>query len=121
MFGSPRIVAIDDDRDHLVGLADSLNRRGVACLRIHFTGDPTEIEACPDVRIIFADLHLGMGSPSDHKANFSMIGGLLRKTIKPCGPYFIILWTQFPEQAEPFVIFSTDWAWTARSRSMCGL
>ena len=105
MLGSPRIIAIDDQPDHLQGLADCLNQQGIACLRIHFTGDPADVQVCPDVRIIFADLHLGMGSPSDHKSNFSMIGGLLRDTIKPSGPYFIILWTQFPEQAEALRTF----------------
>ncbi|WP_420635059.1 hypothetical protein [Candidatus Palauibacter sp.] len=100
MLGSPRVIAIDDNSEHLSGLTDGLNRRGVACLQIHFTGDPGGVVACPDVRIVFADLHLGLGNPSDHKANFSMIGGLLRDTIKPRGPYLIILWTRFPEQAE---------------------
>ena len=105
MLGSPRIIAIDDERDHLLGLADCLNQQGIACLRMHFTADPTDITVCPDVRIIFADLHLGMGSPSDHKSNFSMIGGLLRDTIQPSGPYFIILWTRFPEQAKELRVF----------------
>ncbi len=99
MFASPRVIAIDDNANHLTGLVNGLNRHGVACLQIHFTGDPTDIKPCPDVRVIFADLHLGTGAPSDHHANFSMIGGLLEDTIKPSGPYFIVLWTQFPDQA----------------------
>ena len=99
MLASPRIVAIDDVQEHLNGLADCLNRQGVSCLRVHFTGDPTRITACPDVRIVFADLHLGMGNPSDHMTNFGMIDGLLRDTIKPRGPFFIILWTEFDEEA----------------------
>ena len=98
MLGSPRIVAIDDDERHLAGLADCLNRRGVACLRIRFTGNPAGIVACPDVRIVFADLHLVTGNQSDQQM-FSTIGGLLRDTIKPRGPYFIILWTRYPERA----------------------
>ena len=105
MLASPRIVVIDDQPEHLLGLADCLNRRGFACLRVHFTGDPADVTASPDVRIIFADLHLGMGNPSDHKTNFSMIGGLLRDSIKPSGPYIIIVWTQFPEQAESLRAF----------------
>ncbi len=99
MLGSPRIIAIDDQAEHLSGLVNCLNRNGVACLQIHFTGDPTGIKACPDVRIIFADLHLGPGTPSDHKADFSTLGGLIEDTIRPTGPYFIVLWTQYPGQA----------------------
>ena len=105
MLATPRIVVIDDEPEHLLGLADCLNQQGFACLRVHFTGDPAGVTACPDVRIIFADLHLGMGSPSDHKINFGMIDGLLRDSIKPSGPYVIILWTQFPEQADELRAF----------------
>ena len=99
MLGSPRIIAIDDQAEHLSGLANCLNRNGVACLQIHFTGDPGGIKACPDVRIIFADLHLGSGAPSDHTTDFSTLGGLINYTIRPTGPYLIVLWTQYPRQA----------------------
>lgn len=105
MLASPRIVVIDDQPEHLLGLADCLNQQGFACLRVRFTGDPADVRACPDVRIIFADLHLGMGNPSDHKTNFSTIGGLLQDSIRPSGPYVIILWTQFPEQADSLRAF----------------
>ena len=105
MLGSPRIVAIDDQEEHLAGLADCLNQSGAACLRVHFTGYPAAIPACPDVRIIFADLHLGPGTPSDHKADFAALGGLIEGAIKPVGPYFIVLWTQYPDQAEALLGF----------------
>ena len=99
MLGSPRIIAVDDNDAHLAGLAQGLSRNGAACLQIHFTGDLTGIKECPDVRIVFADLHLGTGNPSDHLTDFSTITGLLEDTIKPSGPYFIVLWTEYPEQA----------------------
>ena len=99
MLTTPRIIAIDDDLRHLAGLTKSLNRHGIACLQIHTTGDPSGIKPCPGVRIIFADLHLGTGSPSDHASDFSTIGGLLETAIKPTGPYFIVLWTRYPDQA----------------------
>ena len=99
MLGSPRIVAIDDQDDHLAGLTNGLSQNGIACLQIHFTGDLTGIKACPDVRIVFADLHLGAGAPSDHTTDFAVITALLEDTIKPSGPYFIVLWTQYADQA----------------------
>ena len=98
MLTAPRFIAIDDDLAHIAGLTKCLNQHGVACLPIHFTGDPAGIKACPHVRIIFADLHL-VGPETNHAAHFSMIGGLLEDTIKPAGPYFIILWTRYPDQA----------------------
>ena len=99
MLGSPRIVAIDDDEVHLCGLARGLSWNGMACLQVHFTGDASGIAACPDVRIVFVDLHLGAGTPSDHTADFAVITALLEDTIKPSGPYFIVLWTQYQDQA----------------------
>lgn len=75
-----------------------LQRSGVACLPIHFTGDLSTLEPCPDVRIIFTDLHL-VGQASDHTTQFSTLGGLLEETIAPRGPYFILLWTRYPNQA----------------------
>ena len=99
MLSSPGVIAIDDEQVHLTGLANSLNRLGVACLQIRFGADIDEIKPCPHVRVIFADLHLGVGTPSDHNTDFSTIGGLLEDSIKPAGPYFIVLWTKYPGQA----------------------
>ena len=100
MFPSPRVIVIDDEPAHLDGLVRGLNRRGVASLPILFTGETTQFPACPDVRVIFADLHLGPGGfSSDHTTDFSTINSLLENNVKPAGPYFILLWTQYPDQA----------------------
>ena len=100
MLPTPRIIAIDDKLDHLEGLVQGLNRYGTACLPIHFTGD-NSIIPCPHVRVIFADLHLTGGLPSNgnHAQDFSVIGGLIQDEIKPSGPYFIVLWTMYPSEA----------------------
>lgn len=98
MLGSPRIVAIDDDEAHLAGLANGLGRSGAACVQIHYPGDLTGFRTCPDVRIVFADLHLEAGTLSEPEKNFNIIAGILESTIQPSGPYFIILWTQSPDQ-----------------------
>ena len=99
MFPSPRVIVIDDEPAHLNGLVRGLNRCGVASLPILFTEEMTQFRECPDVRVIFADLHLGLGSPSDHTTDFSTINSLLENNVKPAGPYFILLWTQYPDQA----------------------
>ena len=99
MFGSPRVLAVDDNKTHLDGLVNGLQRNGVACLPIHFPdGLSTLVDTCPDVRIIFADLHL-VGQASDYTRQFTALGGLIEATIVPRGPYFIFLWTLYPEQA----------------------
>ena len=104
--GSPRVIAIDDEPAHLAVLANSLNRWGVPCFQIPFTEhmavteDMADIEPCPHVRVIFADLHLGGGAlAGDHSTDFSTIGALLEDLIKPSLPYLILLWTMYPDQA----------------------
>ena len=94
----PRIIAIDDEPKHLEGLVQGLNQYGTACLPVHFTGEAA-ILPCSQVRVIFADLHLSGGLSGDHAQDFSMIGGLIEDTIQPSGPYFIVLWTMYPDQA----------------------
>ena len=100
MFTSPRVIAVDDDAGHLSGLTKCLNSHGIACLQIHFTNEPIAINACPDVRVIFADLHLGGGVlGADPTTDFGVIGDLLENTIRPAGPYFVLLWTMYPTYA----------------------
>ena len=62
-------------------------------------GDMEGIDQCSHVRVIFADLHLGAGPASDHARDFAIIGGFIEETVKPSGPYFIVLWTMYLEQA----------------------
>ena len=100
MLPAPRVVAVDNESEHLEQLTQGLNRYGAACLPIHFTGETAAIPPCPQVRVIFADLHLIEGTPGDYAKDFSMIGSLLEYTIKPSGPYFIVLWTMYPDQAD---------------------
>src|SRR5262245_53062783 len=101
MLPAPRIILIDDNPNHLRGLSDGLNRYGVASLPVHFTGDVAGINSCPHVRVLFADLHLNEGGAAqDHVRHFTVIGGLLQETFVPTGPYALILWTRFPDQAE---------------------
>ena len=102
---TPRVIAIDDEVKHLDGLAKGLNQCGAACLPIHFTSETTGIPQCPYVRVIFADLHLSGSTPGDHAQDFSTIGGLIESTLKPAGPYLIVLWTMYPEQANELHAF----------------
>lgn len=99
MLPTPRVVVIDDEIDHLDGLTRELNRSGVSCLPIRFDGSGENVWPCPHVRVIFADLHLGQGTPTEHTTNFSRIGGIIEESIRPSGPYLVVLWTRYPEQA----------------------
>lgn len=106
MLPAPRVIVIDDDPKHLKGLADGLNRLGAACLQIEFNGDPASVKACPHVRVIFADLHLNEGAVGgDHQRHFGVIGGLIEEAISPTGPYLVVLWTKFANQADALGTF----------------
>lgn len=99
MLPSPRMIAIDDNSEHLKGIANGLAAQGAACLPILFKGNPAEVKECRYVRVIFADLHLNDSGTNTPEQHFSLIGGLLQENLKPCGPYLIILWTRFADQA----------------------
>ncbi len=106
---SPRVIAIDDDPKHLKGLTKGLNRSGVACLPIHFTGEMDAAPSCRHARVIFADLNLGgTFSGNNHKQNFSIIGDLIESTIQPSGIYVIVLWTMYPDEADKLYEFLTN-------------
>ena len=96
---APPIIAIDDERDHLDGLTEVLKHFETPYLPFHFTGERAQIQECPRVRLIFVDLHLLGGPPGDHTKDFSVIGGLIEKQIRPSGPYLILLWTKYPDEA----------------------
>ncbi len=98
---APRIITIDDNQEDLDELTEGINRYGAACLPFHFTGDTENISSCPHARVIFADLHLNETGPGgDSAQHFSTIGSLILDTIKPSGPYLLILWTQYPEDGK---------------------
>lgn len=99
MLPTPRIIAIDDDEKHLDGITKGLNQYGAACLPIHFTGETSNIKSHPHVRVIFADLHLIEGGAGNDTQHFSLILSLIEETIKPSGPYILILWTRYAEKA----------------------
>lgn len=107
MFEPPRVIAIDDDLQHLNGLVRALQRHGVACLPMHFLGDTDNLKPCPDVRVVFTDLNL-IGRASDHTGQFAALTALLEERIAPRGPYFMLLWTQFPDQAAALQAFLDD-------------
>jgi hypothetical protein len=50
--------------------------------------------------VIFADLHLSEGGAAGgYERHFSTIGGLIEETFTPTGPYLLVLWTRYADQA----------------------
>ena len=97
---APRIIVIDDEKEDLHKLTEGINRYGAACLPFHYPDDTEHIRPCPHVRVIFADLHLDeTGASGNDKKHFGVIGGLISETIRPSGPYLLILWTKYAGKA----------------------
>ncbi len=108
MPGPARIIAIDDELDHLRGLVSGLNRSGWACLQVKYPEEISGIEPCSHVRIVFSDLHLDAGSAmGDSTKNFGIVMSLLETTVKPVGPYLLVVWTSFPDYAAGLAAYLT--------------
>ncbi len=100
MFTPPRVVVIENNPVHLDALVSGLHQHSLSCLPIHFPDDLSRLGQCPNLRVLFADLHLIEGGNSaSNTIHFNALGSLLEDTIKPLGPYFIVLWTQYPDEA----------------------
>jgi hypothetical protein len=101
MLLPPRIIAVDDELPHLQGIVTGLNRSGWACLQIHFPNDMASVQPCSHVRLVFTDLHLVAGGATvDKNRNYSAVQSLLETKVIPTGPYLLVVWTRYPEDAQ---------------------
>lgn len=100
MFGITRIVAFDDNADHLSALVKGLSQIGASCLGVEFNGNVGQIRnmPCPYVRVVFMDLNLVPGQ-FNASQSFGTVSALLKK-IAPKGPYILVLWTIHNNQSE---------------------
>lgn len=104
----PRVIAIDNEANHLQPLVDALNKYGAACRPILFGGSITQISPAPHARVIFTDLHLESGATSAQKSNhFSIIQSILER-LAPEGPYVLILWTRYQEDSQELETYLRD-------------
>jgi hypothetical protein len=103
---APRVAIVDDNPEHVRVLAASLHAQGIACLPIHFTGEVDWIPRCPHLRVLFADLNLvNAGAGTTNAQHFTTIVSLLEETFVPTGPYAVVLWTRFSDQAADLRLF----------------
>ena len=93
------MLVVGDDRVRLTGLANVLRRHGLTSRPIHFGGDAAVVSACPQVRIIVVDQLGTHTESSEHAMSFDTIGRLIEDRIKPAGPYCVLLWTRYANQA----------------------
>lgn len=94
-----RVVAIDDNEDHLKKIVWGLGKAGFC--PIPFLFQDGRLENAPEsplqgVRVVFTDIHMVGGGPQNERLHASNIITSIRQTIAP-GPYVLIFWSQFPE------------------------
>lgn len=96
MIIAPRIIAVDDNPDHLKALEQAFDSLGGLCECIEFgrASDRTAPFAS-GVRILFMDINLMPGAAADFgPRTFSPIVTIIRKLISPDnGPYALVTWT----------------------------
>ncbi len=102
MFSAGRYVVVDDERDQLGMLVDSLHATGVPCVGVHYTGKPLNRDAFAGVRVLFSDLYLLQGVTTAI-LQFAAMEAMLRNNVDPAlgGPYLLIVWTSHDEEVEP--------------------
>lgn len=100
MFGTGRIVVIDDEQAYLTQLTGKLHQMGVPCIPIRYTdGIPEDASWLSGCRIAFCDLHL-IPAAANVKTNYAAIGALLDKmATTESSSLLLVLWTRYPEHA----------------------
>lgn len=96
MIIAPRIIAVDDNPDHLKALEQAFDGLGGLCECIEFgrASDRT-VPFASGVRVLFMDINLLPGAAADFgPRTFSPIVTIVRKLISPDnGPYALVTWT----------------------------
>lgn len=96
MIIAPRIIAVDDDPDHLKALEEAFDGLGGLCECIEFgrASDRT-VPFASGVRVLFMDINLLPGAAANlGPRTFSPIVTIVRKLISPDnGPYALVTWT----------------------------
>lgn len=100
MIIAPRVVAVDDNPEHLEILANGFDSLGGYCLGIEH--DKVVERSGPfatGVRLIFMDINLVPGAGTDRGARtFEPIVNAIQKILHPDnGPYVLVTWTNTPD------------------------
>jgi len=100
-----RVAAIDNDKEHLAKIYAGLAGAGYWVMPLLF--DAGELEPLPyatndGLRLIFSDIHLMAGQMNDMTVHASALLSCLKKIVGS-GPYAIIFWTQYPDDAQKMI------------------
>ena len=106
MISAPRIVAIDDNVEHLEALQQGFDSMGGHCVALEYSKVlKRSVQFRTGVRLVFMDINLLPGSGSALGARtFDPVVVALRKTLRrENGPYALITWTNMPDNHQALV------------------
>lgn len=106
MIPNIRAVAIDDEKDHLDAIHEAAISANISCRKVHFPQGlnealVNELKGQP-IRLVICDLHLSSGAALGPKEQIfgNVAGVLMGLGLSPWNPYVMVLWTQYPEEAD---------------------
>ena len=108
MISAPRIVAIDDNVEHLQALQQGFDTLGGHCVALEYSEAlERKIHFRTGVRLVFMDINLLPGSGNALGARtFDPVIVALRKTLSSKnGPYALITWTNMPDTHHALVAY----------------
>ncbi|AWH27823.1 hypothetical protein C1931_02085 [Stenotrophomonas sp. YAU14A_MKIMI4_1] len=97
-----RVVAIDNDEDHLKKIYSALASAGYWVMPIWFDSGvlvPSPEGSVGGIRLIFSDIHLAEGRMHGVATHAEALISLLKRVVGD-GPYAIVFWTQYPDDAQ---------------------
>lgn len=97
-----RVVAIDDNEDHLKKIVWGLGKAGFCPIPFHFSDGKLENAPnvpLPGIRLVFTDIHMVGGAMSQPITHANNIMKCIRAIISN-GPYVLVFWSQYPGDSE---------------------
>lgn len=111
MIVGPKVVAVDDNVEHLTILEQGFEQLGGFCVGLEYTLALSRAGPLPTgVRILFMDINLMPGGAANEGARtFQPIVTIIRKLIKPeNGPYALVTWTDSPQSHDNLIAFLAE-------------
>lgn len=105
-----RVAAIDNDEGHLKKIYSALAAAGYWVMPIWYDAGelvPSPGKSVGGVRLIFSDIHLAEGRMHGVATHAEALISFLKRVVGE-GPYAIIFWTQYPDDAQEMFAEVTD-------------
>ena len=108
MFGPIRVLAVDDDPEHLLAITSGLTASGIPCAGYWYDKNTADLSPAPKaklehVRLIFMDLNLAeiAGGPPETASLCTTVMNVLDQILSAkAGPYLLVFWTNVSSRVQ---------------------